>query len=327
MDDHEVKNSSTTSDVPLLYFLDIGMSAKNIADVMTSGRVLVGAADGRPLKTLIPHQHAPDGLDISPTAGKLFWTCMGVASADDGSVHSANLDGTGLQTIVEAGKIHTPKQLTVDDANRKLYIADREGLRIWRCDFDGMNLELLVQTGDHTKEVEKQDQTNWCVGITVSHSTGKIYWSQKGPSKGSQGRIFRADIDIPGGQTAAQRRDVECLFQHLPEPIDLEVDETHQILYWTDRGELPLGNSINRASLQGLGAVAGPDVTSIPGRDYEIVVRDLHEAIGIKLDQIHHHLYATDLGGSVYRFNLDGSGRERFYEDEGAFTGVTLAYV
>jgi hypothetical protein len=307
-----------------LYFLDTGLAAKNLKDVAQSGHVLLGASDGRPLKTLVSLQHAPDGLGISISAGKLFWTCMGVTGADDGAVYSANLDGTEVTPLVAGGQINTGKQLIIDSVQSKLYFCDREGLRVWRCNFDGSDLELLVQTGDRKNEAEKLDQTRWCVRIAVSHTTGKFYWTQKGPSKGSKGRIFRANIDFPQAQNALQRNDIECIFQNLPEPIDLDIDETHQALYWTDRGELPLGNSVNKASLKGLRPMSGP---SIAGKDYEIVARNFHEAVGIKLDLIHHHFYPTDLGGAVYRFNLDGSGRGKFYEDQGSFTGITLAHV
>jgi hypothetical protein len=32
-------------------------------------------------------------------------------------------------------------------------------------------------------------------------------------------------------------------------------------------------------------------------------------------------------GGAVYRFNMDGGERKRFYEDEGSFAGIALCSV
>ena len=87
-------------------------------------------------------------------------------------------------------------------------------------------------------------------------------------------------------------------------------------MYWTDRGELPLGNSINRASLGDIGS----------GK-YDILARNMHEAIGLTIDKKNRHIYATDLGGSVYRFNMDGSNKQKFYDGEGAFTGIALSHV
>ena len=92
-----------------------------------------------------------------------------------------------------------------------------------------------------------KDLTKWCVGVTVDPDRGQIYWTQKGPDNAGKGRIFRAKIDIPNGETAANRTDIELLFDGLPEPIDLELDLKNRFVYWTDRGDPPLGNTVNRA--------------------------------------------------------------------------------
>lgn len=311
---------------PLLYFLDIGLSAHNPLDAFHAGRILVGSPDQRDLKTLVSAQLTPDGIDISLSAGKLFWTSMGNPAQNDGAIFSASLDGSDVTEIVSRGKVHTPKQLTIDNKNEKIYFSDREGLGVWRCNFDGSELEAVVRSGDWHCEADIADQTKWCVGVTVSPSTGKFYWTQKGPSKGNKGRIFRANIDFIPGETAKNRTDIELLLQNLPEPIDLDIDQIDGMLYWTDRGELPLGNSVNRAKVTNLKAITG-NATSLPNKDYSLIVRNLHEAIGIKVDQTNRQFYTTDLGGAVYRFDMDGRNKKRFYEDGGAFAGITLAHV
>ena len=53
---------------------------------------------------------------------------------------------------------------------------------------------------------------------------GQMYWTQKGPDNAGVGRIFRANIEMSKGETAANRSDIEVLFEGLPEPIDLELD-------------------------------------------------------------------------------------------------------
>lgn len=312
---------------PTLYFLDIGLAAKNPKDAFHTGRLLVGSPDARPLKPLVSQQTTPDGIDISLSAGKLFWTSMGVPANNDGAIVRSDLDGTNVQEIVPRGWVHTPKQLTVDNKNSKLYFGDREGLRVMRCNFDGSELETIIQRGDWKDEQHMSDTTRWCVGVTVSPSTGKIYWTQKGPSKGGKGRIYRANIDMPRGQDASNRTDVELLFKNLPEPIDLDFDEADTTLYWTDRGELPLGNSINRAAVSTAKIITEDSATSLPGEDYEMISRNMHEAIGIKLDAKNRHLYATDLGGAVYRMTLEGHDKIKIYEAEGTFGGITLAYL
>jgi hypothetical protein len=115
------------------------------------------------------------------------------------------------------------------------------------------------------------DQTKWCVGITVDPDGEQIYWTQKGPDDAGKGRLFRANIDIPKGETAANRTDIEVLFDDLPEPIDLELDRKNRFIYWTDRGDPPRGNSVNRASLDA-------DFKKHPAPD--ILLTHLMEGIG-----------------------------------------------
>ncbi|KAK3694907.1 hypothetical protein B0T22DRAFT_477621 [Podospora appendiculata] len=303
---------------PAIYFLDLGLAASPTEAAFNRGRILVGSADGKsPLRTVVANQPMPDGLALCPAAGKLFWSNMGIPSANDGSIMSCNLDGSAIRVLVPPGAVHTPKQLAIDDGCRTLYFADREGMRVLRCAVDGSGLETLVQTGDW-RTADINDKTRWCVGIAVAPRAQKFYWSQKGPSKGNQGRIFRAGIEMPPGQDASTRTDVEVLLEHLPEPIDLEIDEEGGALYWTDRGELPTGNSLNRAEVGGEGGVL---------RNHQILARNLHEAIGLAIDKTNRHIYVTEIGGAVYRFNMDGSDKRKFYEDQGAFAGIALCDV
>jgi 3-hydroxyacyl-CoA dehydrogenase len=316
------KSDTKSGDDTKLYVLDVGLAAGNTDDCLAAGRVLVGSSDGKPLKTLVSGQRMPDGIDLSTSANKLFYTTMGKPSENDGAVYSCNLDGTDVKEIVPRGSVHTPKQLTVDNKQSKLYFSDREGMRIMRCNFNGSDLEVLVQAGNWQDEQHKCDPTRWCVGIAVSSSTGKFYWTQKGTSKGGKGRIFQANIDFKPGEQAENRTDIELLFQDLPEPIDLEVDDTENMLYWTDRGELPDGNTINRARLDGRGVCDG---ASKPGKDYDVITRGLHEAIGVKLDSKNRRIFATDLGGSIYQLDMDGRNRTKLYDGSGAFVGITVA--
>ena len=311
---------------PRLYFLDIGIGG-NVTDmksVVTSGKIMTASADGSNVRELVGGQAMPDGIDVSISTGRIFWTNMGTSPAsNNGSVMSAKLDGTNVQAIIPEGQIHTPKQLKIDHENKKLYICDREGLRVHRCDFDGGNHEIILQTGDvGTSDVE--DQTKWCVGIAVDPQAGKFYWSQKGPSKAGKGRIFRANMKMAAGETASSRSDTELLFDRLPEPIDLEYEPESQTLYWTDRGEYPLGNTLNKAYV---GSTARVEAGTKEETGVVTLARHFHEAIGLKLDAVNRHIYSTDLGGTVYRFDMDGGGKKKIYETDSAYSGIALAHL
>src|SRR5580658_10137640 len=126
---------------------------------------------------------------------------MGVPSANDGSIERADLDGGNHKTIVPAGGTHTPKQIQLDKTNGKLYWSDREGMRVMRSNLDGSQIETLVETGH--SEADRRDARNWCVGIAVDLAKGKLYWTQKGGDNANEGRILRANLEIPKDQAPA----------------------------------------------------------------------------------------------------------------------------
>src|SRR5256885_11144754 len=171
-----------------LFFLDASV-----------GRILAVNADGSDKKVLVTGCRIPDGVVVEAEAGHIYWTNMGVPSRNDGSIERADLDGQNRTTIVPEGATFTPKQLHLDKENGKLYWCDREGMRVMRSNLDGSQIETLVEAGRGDKD--RRDQTRWCVGITIDPNLGKIYWTQKGPTKGGLGRLCRANIDIPKGES------------------------------------------------------------------------------------------------------------------------------
>ncbi|WP_254646143.1 YncE family protein [Streptomyces sp. GbtcB6] len=284
-----------------------------VLEASGGGRLFSVLPDGSGKTVLVTGCRIPDGVAVDAGAGYVYWTNMGVPAENDGSVERADLDGGNRTTIVPDGATHTPKQLHLEAADRKLYWSDREGMRVMRCDLDGSNVETLVRTGEG--EDDRRDETKWCVGVAVDPVGGHLYWSQKGPSDAGLGRILRADTALPAGRTPDRRDDVEVLFEGLPEPIDLELDLKARALYWTDRGDPPRGNTVNRASLD------PPD-----GRwTSEILVTHLMEGIGIALDPDGDRMYVTDLAGTVYAAGLDGSDRREILVAQGNLTGIAHA--
>jgi hypothetical protein len=283
----------------------------------SSGQVFSANPDGSDLKVIVSEgKRLPDGIVVDAETGYLYWTNMGVPAANDGSIERANLDGSNVTHIVPPGGTFTPKQLQLDKTNRKLYWCDREGMRVMRASLDGSNIETLVDTSEGDARPGK-DILKWCVGIVLDVEAGKFYWTQKGPDNAGQGRIFRANLEIPKGQTPANRKDIELLYDNLPEPIDLELDLANRMIYWTDRGDPPRGNTVNRAPM---------DPASGNGKkEPQIVFDHLMEGIGIALDLKGGRMFLTDLGGSVYSANLDGSNKKTVLAAEGNLTGIAYA--
>jgi hypothetical protein len=268
--------------------------------------------DGSDRKTIVTDCHLPDGIVVDAEAGHIYWTNMGVPNLDDGSIERADLDGGNRRLIVPQGVTHTPKQIHLDKENGKLYWCDREGMRVMRANLDGSQVETLVEAGRGDKD--SRDQTRWCVGITTDPKLGKIYWTQKGPDNAGLGRIFRANIDIPKGESPTNRSDIEVLFDQLPEPIDLELDLANRVLYWTDRGDPPRGNTVNRAPI---------DKKAVP----HILITHLMEGIGIALDVPGNRMFVTDFAGSVYSADLDGKNERNILYAQGNLTGIAYAEV
>lgn len=272
--------------------------------------------DGSDRKVIVTDCHLPDGIVVDVEAGHIYWTNMGVPNLNDGSIERADLDGGNRKVIVPKGITHTPKQIHLEKRSGKLYWCDREGMRVMRANLNGTNVETLVRTGEG--EDDSRDATKWCVGITVDPVRGQIYWTQKGPDNAGIGCIFRAGINLPRGEDAAGRTDIEVLFDDLPEPIDLELDLESRLLYWTDRGNPPAGNTVNRCSI---------DAPTRNGYGPELVVSDLMEGIGIALDVASDRMFVTDLGGSVYTAKLDGSEKRPLLFAQGNLSGVAYAEI
>jgi sugar lactone lactonase YvrE len=280
---------------------------------INADRIHVMNPDGSSKKTIVTNCHLPDGIVVDAEAGHIYWTNMGVPNLDDGSIERADFDGGNRRIIVPQGITHTPKQIHLDKAGGKLYWSDREGMRVMRANVDGSHVETLVETG--RGDEERRDATRWCVGITIDPKFRKIYWTQKGPDNGERGRLFRAGVEIPKGETAANRSDIEVFFDRLPEPIDLELDLENRVLYWTDRGDPPRGNTVSRASID-----AKPQAP-------EIVVTHLMEGIGIALDVPGNRMFVTDFAGSVYCADLDGKNERNFLYAQGNLTGIAYAEI
>ena len=279
-----------------------------ILEASGGGRLFSMNPDGSDSRTLVSGGRIPDGIVVDTEHGHLYWTNMGNPTHNDGSIERADLDGRNRKTVVPPGATFTPKQLHLDSHNHKLYWSDREGMRVMRSNLDGSQIETLVDSSQGDAR-PGADADKWCVGITVDVDRGHLYWTQKGPDNGGRGRIFRANLEIPAGQTAANRRDATVLFDSLPEPIDLELDLENGYLYWTDRGNPPRGNTVSRSPIDGR-----------PSQ--EIVLSDLMEGIGIALDVPGNRMFVTDLAGSVYSAKLNGSQKRVLAFAQGNLSGV-----
>jgi sugar lactone lactonase YvrE len=96
-------------------------------------------------------------------------------------------------------------------------------------------------------------------------------------------------------------------------PIDLDLDLQHRTMYWTDR-------SLNVIERAGMDLPSGQ--TAANRSDIVTLVSGLSTPIGISLDTSASTMYFTELGGQIYRANLDGTGKTTLGSSSGA-SGIT----
>jgi hypothetical protein len=261
-----------------------------------------------------------DGITVDKRTKTVYWTNMGPASGPtegeffqaDGSIECIGLNGANRRVLVGHGLTVTPKQVAADFGAGFLYWCDREGMRVMRSNLDGSYVTVLVRNG--VFPADSHDVMRHCVGIAVDPVNRYIYWTQKGPPDGGKGRIFRAGLELPADQQPENRADIELLIDHLPEPIDLELDSKNNLLYWTDRGNLDGGNSLNRAR-----------IGTKRLENYEVLATGLQEGIGLAIDHANQRAFTTELGGEVRVAPLEAKAQFTTIAKLGILTGI--AYV
>jgi hypothetical protein len=285
------------------------------------GEIIEMDTDGGNRRTLLGNLLGNvDGIVIDKKTKTLYWTNMGPASGPgegeffqaDGSIERVDLTGGNRRLLVGHGLTVTPKQVTADFDAGYLYWGDREGMRIMRSNLDGSNIAVLVRNG--VFPADSRDVMRHCVGIAVDPVNRFIYWTQKGPPDAGKGRIFRAGLELPKDQQPEDRTDIELLIDHLPEPIDLELDTKNNLLYWTDRGNLDGGNSLNRARI-------GTNQLE----NHEVLATGLQEGIGLAIDHANQRAFTTELGGVVRVAPLHSNTQFTTIAKLGVLTGI--AYV
>jgi hypothetical protein len=128
------------------------------------------------------------GIALDRTAGKMYFV-----DGDGGRIQRSNFDGSNLEHLVTGLGSYGPVALDLDLANGKIYFTVPN--KIQRANLDGSNVEDFVILPAPP------------YGLALDLGGQKLYWGTGGG--GNADKIQRANIQIPAGETAPTRTDVE----------------------------------------------------------------------------------------------------------------------
>src|SRR6266481_5120865 len=257
-----------------------------------------------------PQTSKPTRPSSAKSVGRLYFL-----EASGGRIHSANADGSDRKVIVSGARV--PDGVVVDVEARHIYwtnmgVPSKNDGSIERVDLDGRNRVTII--GEGKTFTPKQ--------LHLEKRSGKLYWCDREGMRVMRANLDGSNIEIlvdtSKGETPVDRTDIELLFDGLPEPIDLELDLKNRLIYWTDRGDPPRGNTVNRASIDA-------DFSKHPPSD--ILLTHLMEGIGIALDFKGNRMFTTDLAGNIFSAKLDGSEKKPLLVAQGNLTGIAYAEV
>ena len=190
---------------------------------------------------------------IAVGGGKVYWTST--TGASKGTINSANLDGTGAETLTTIMAV--PMGIAVDTAGSKLYWTNTRG-RIQSANLGGSDIRNVVQNlssptdiavangfiywtqGGNTirrvnttgQKVARDVAANLDTVGGLAVGGGKVYWTER--TRTNAGTVNGANLDGTNFETLATL---------LAAPMGISVDTAGSKLYWTNaRGRLQSAN-------------------------------------------------------------------------------------
>ena len=172
---------------------------------------------GSDIEDLVPGMQGVSSIAVDAAGGKIYWVRR--AGANAGTIHGANLDGTGDVMLKRITSV--PLSIAVDPTGGKLYWSNSRG-RIQRSDLNGRRIQTPIKNQAGLKD------------IVLDVERGKIYWTERG------GRIRRANL--------SNGRGIQNIATGLGEPMGITIAKAK--IYWTEKTGRNAGK-IQRANLNG----------------------------------------------------------------------------
>ncbi len=302
----------------------VDMAGNKLYWTTTDGAIRRSNPDGSDAEVVLTGLDAPAGaIALDPEEGKVYWAVTEYPywRPRYGALLRANLDGSGMEHVVEQGEV---VGFDLDLQERKIYWTDARGT-IHRANVDGTGVEDLFAP-----------MVRAPYSVAMDLEDGRLYWSdvvagavQRAGLDGSSpevvvsglkspkgialdgGRLYWADSGTGKIQSAdLDGSDVVDIVAALEGPDKVAVDLAHRRIYWTEPGR----SLIRRADLDGTHVEDYP-VEGTPK--------------GLSLDVASGQMYWTwDMGyeapAGISRSPLNGTEIENLSIDDDAFVDLFL---
>lgn len=177
----------------------------------------------------------PSRISLAPEIGKMYWINVWT-----GRIQRSNMDGSAIEDVIIAPSL---MDLTIDLTNGRIYwSALLEG--IWSANFDGSAIVQVASYGEYLALDVAAGKVYWgfssiyrsnldgtqietlinvglgsIQSIALDMRAGKMVWGNR-----NEGKIQRANMNIPPGQTPDSRTDLEDLVVGLADPVRVALD-------------------------------------------------------------------------------------------------------
>ena len=170
---------------------------------LSGGRIHSMSPDGSDRKVIVTDCHLPDGIAVDVGAGHIYWTNMG-------SIPAQTMAPSSVPISTE--RIAGSSFRRASRSRRSRSSSIRRTASSTGATAKGCASCARISTARRSKRSSRRVVATRIGAIRPGGALAspsipnakQIYWTQKGPDNGEQGRIFRAGIEIPKGETAAE---------------------------------------------------------------------------------------------------------------------------
>lgn len=209
--------------------------------------------DGSNMTTVVPAggTFRPKQMTIDLRDGKLYWS-----DREGMRVMRSNLDGSGVETLVETGQRVEGQRGDPKDYCVGIALDLKHNEMYWTQRGDRSNDGSIRRAGidipkgedpAHRTDIQVLfDQMPEPVDLALDLKTGTMYWTSDGGTGTGADTVSRAPMEPPAGYDPAHRKDQQILVSGLRGGIGISLDLAHGHMYFTD-----LGGNVYSANLNG----------------------------------------------------------------------------